>query len=55
MQRENLTAIEIKIGREVVANIAGGSTKVVIGVVTLVAGAIEVITEIAAEVATEVV
>ena len=55
MQRENLVAVEIEVRREVVANIAGSSTEVVIGVVILVAGAIEVVAEIAAEVAVEVV
>ena len=55
VQSKNLAAVEIEVGREVVADVAGGSTEVVVGVVALVAGAIEVVAEIAAEVVAEVV
>ena len=54
VQRENLAAIEIKIGYEVVANITSSSTEVVIGIVALVTSTIKV-TEIAAEVIAEVI
>ena len=52
---QDLAVIELEVGREVMADVAGGSTEVVVGVVALVAGAIEVVAEIAAEVAAEVV
>jgi hypothetical protein len=54
-QGENLAAVEIEVGYKVVADIAGSSTKMVVGVVALVVGATEVVTEIAAEVVVEVV
>ena len=56
MQREILAAVEIEVCPVAVeADLGGGSTEVVVGAVALVAGAIEVVAEIAAEVVAEVV
>ena len=43
---QDLAVVELKVGHEVVANIAGGLTEVVVGVVALVAGAIEIVEEL---------
>ena len=56
VQREILAAIEIEVCLVAVkANLGGGSTKVVVGAVILVVGAIEVVMEIAMEVVIKVI
>ena len=41
-QRENLAAVEIEVRRKVIADVAGGSTEVLVVVVILITSAIKV-------------